>query len=223
MSTCSGPDRPDRPGRPVVAAFDVDGTLTVRDCVVPFLRRTTGTARLIARLLARPQTLVPPLVRRDRDGLKAAAAAAAFAGRAIGPLREAGDRFGDEVADGWLRGDTGGRLRWHLNEGHAVVLVSASFEIYLDRVGARLGVDRVLATRLEVGGDGRCTGRLEGPNCRGPEKTRRLHEWLDQQYGGRAGVVVWAYGDSAGDRDLLDDADHPVWAAEPLSSVAATP
>ena len=28
--------------RPVVAAFDVDGTLTTRDCVVPFLYRAGG-------------------------------------------------------------------------------------------------------------------------------------------------------------------------------------
>ena len=30
--------------QPVVAAFDVDGTLTTRDCVVPFLRHVAGTA-----------------------------------------------------------------------------------------------------------------------------------------------------------------------------------
>ena len=28
----------------VVAAFDVDGTVTTDDCVVPFLRRVAGTA-----------------------------------------------------------------------------------------------------------------------------------------------------------------------------------
>ena len=34
----------------VVAAFDVDGTVTTRDCVVPFLRRVAGTAPMAARL-----------------------------------------------------------------------------------------------------------------------------------------------------------------------------
>ena len=31
----------------VVAAFDLDGTITARDCVVPFLRRVAGERRLV--------------------------------------------------------------------------------------------------------------------------------------------------------------------------------
>jgi phosphoserine phosphatase len=57
-----------------------------------------------------------------------------------------------------------------------------------------------------VGPDCRCTGDLEGGNCRGPEKARRLARWLD----GSAAHVV-AYGDSAGDRELLAAADVGVW------------
>jgi phosphatidylglycerophosphatase C len=208
--------------RPVVAAFDVDGTLTVRDCVVPFMRRATGTPRIALRLASRPGAIVPAVLRRDRDALKAAASHAAFAGVPVERLHGLADTFGAEIVDGWLRADTLERLRWHVAEGHAVVLVSASFELYLDVVGARLGVDHVLGTRLELGADGRCTGRLVGPNCRGLEKVARLHRWLDDRYGGRDAVVLWAYGDSAGDRHLLADADHPVWAAEPLTSVAAS-
>src|SRR5215510_540176 len=46
---------PDTPPalRPVVAAFDVDGTLTTRDCVTPFLRRAAGL-RLWTTLLGHP-------------------------------------------------------------------------------------------------------------------------------------------------------------------------
>ena len=47
----------------VVAAFDVDGTLTTRDCVVPFLRLVGGTARLAARLALAARRVVPALVR----------------------------------------------------------------------------------------------------------------------------------------------------------------
>jgi phosphatidylglycerophosphatase C len=56
-----------------------------------------------------------------------------------------------------------------------------------------------------VDGDGRCTGRLAGENCRGPEKARRLTELL----AGR-GALTWAYGDSSGDREMLAMARHPV-------------
>ena len=39
---------------------------------------------------------------------------------------------------------------------------------------------------------------------RGPEKVRRLQAWLAD-----APVELWAYGDSAGDDELLAIADHP--------------
>jgi phosphatidylglycerophosphatase C len=202
-----------------VAAFDVDGTLTTHDSVVPFLRMTAGIARLAGGLLARPTAVLPALARRDRDGLKAIAADVAFAGRALDEVAELGEAHGRQIHAGRLRTDTAARLGWHRAQGHRVVLVSASFELYLHELGARLGVDGVLGTRLEVGADGRCTGRLDGPNCRGPEKVRRLHDWLTP-LGGRGAVVVWAYGDSAGDDALLADADHPVRVGRAIVSVA---
>jgi phosphatidylglycerophosphatase C len=62
----------------------------------------------------------------------------------------------------------------------------------------------VIACSLETDGTGRATGRLIGGNCRGPEKVRRLREWL-----GAEPAELWAYGDSAGDDELLAFADHP--------------
>ncbi len=67
----------------------------------------------------------------------------------------------------------------------------------------------MLATQLEVAGDGRLTGRLQGANVRGPEKKARVEAWIAQRLGDRP-FRLWAYGDSAGDRELLAMADHPV-------------
>ena len=191
---------------PTVAAFDVDGTITKRDCVVPFMRRISGAPRVATRLAVRPDRLLPVLARRDRDGLKALAAAAAFRGQRHDDLCEAGASFAQMVHERWLRSDTLQALQQHLDAGDRVVLVSASFEVYLQPLAALLGVDDVLATRLDVR-DGVVTGALDGPNCRGPEKVARLHDWL----GDRSLVHVEAYGDSAGDRELLADADVAHW------------
>ena len=90
------------------------------------------------------------------------------------------------------------------------MLVSASFELYLHPLGALLGADDALGTRLEVR-DGVMTGALDGPNCRGPEKVRRLHEWMDREHIERRDAHVVAYGDSSGDRELLADADEAYW------------
>ena len=202
-----GPQR-----RSTVAAFDVDGTVTTRDCVVPFLRRIGGTAPLVARLARAAGQVAPALLRRDRDVLKAHAARAAFAGRPFGEVARAAEGFAGDVERAWIRSDTRDRLRWHQCHGHDVVFVSASFGVYLRPLAARLGVAGIVGTELVVDASGHCTGDLAGGNCRGPEKVRRLHAWLDEHHGGRAAVDLWAYGDSAGDEAMLADADHAVWA-----------
>jgi phosphatidylglycerophosphatase C len=202
---------PDETRRPSVAAFDVDGTLTTADCVVPFLRRTVGTPTLVRRMLRTPVGLTRAGVRRDRDALKAASAAATFRGLPIELVEADARLFAREVHDRRLRREVVESLRSHADAGHTVLLVSASFEVYLRPLAELLGAHDVLAVRLEVGEGGILTGRLEGPNCRGPEKVVRLHDWLDRHAGGRAAVHLTAYGDSRGDRELLADADEAHW------------
>jgi len=194
-----------------VAAFDVDGTLTTADCVVPFLRRTVGTPTLVARMLRSPLSLARAGVRRDRDALKAVSAAATFRGLPLAVVEADAAVFAREVYDSGLRDDVVESLSAHVDNGDAVVLVSASFEVYLRPLAELLGAHDVVAARLEVDVDGHLTGRLDGPNCRGPEKVVRLHEWLDQHVGGREAVHLSAYGDSIGDRELLADADEAHW------------
>jgi phosphatidylglycerophosphatase C len=93
-----------------------------------------------------------------------------------------------------------------------VILASASLEAYLRPLGGLLDVDDVVCTTLEQGPNGRLTGRLVGGNCRGVEKARRVRAWLESS--GRADAELWAYGDSPGDRPLLETADHAVWVAD---------
>jgi phosphatidylglycerophosphatase C len=198
-----------------IAAFDLDGTLTSRDCVVPFLREVAGTPRLVAGVATHPLELSKAVITRDRDSFKALATRATFADRPLDALEPLAVGFAAMVHDNWLRGDTLADLRAHLERGDQVVIVSASYAIYVEPLAALLGAHEVLATRLALGAGGRLTGALDGPNCRGAEKVRRLHGWLDTAHGGRAAVEVVAYGDSAGDREMLADADEAHWVGKP--------
>lgn len=210
------------PGTPTtIAAFDFDGTLTSRDSVVPFLRRFTSAGRFAAALLPRVARLLPAATRRDRDRLRAIATELVFRGRPASEVAEQASAHAVEISATGLRDDTVARLRWHLDNGHLVVIVSASYEDYLRPVAAQLGDVAVLGTRLEVD-DGVCTGRLAGANCRGAEKVRRLERWLAERSLDRGDLTVFAYGDSSGDREMLAWADHPHRVNEPLASVAPT-
>ena len=179
--------------------------------MVPFLRRVAGTGGLVTGLARRARDVVPALLQRDRDRLKAIASDVVFSGRDADEVGAAGRDFAAHVAASWLRDDTARTLAEHQGEGHRVVLVSASYEAYLLPLAEQLGGPAVIGTKLIVGVDGRCTGGLEGGNCRGAAKVVRLHRWLDEEFGGRHNVTLWAYGDSAGDEAMLADADHPVW------------
>ncbi len=104
-----------------------------------------------------------------------------------------------------VRPDITARLDWHRGRGDAVLLVSASPEVYVGLVARRLGADGVIATRLAVGDDGRLTGHYDGANCRGPEKIRRLRRWIERS--GITAPELWAYGNSRGDLSMLEAAD----------------
>ena len=186
-----------------VAAFDLDGTLTRRDTLLPFLQRLCGTTAVM-RAVVPEWSAVPAAARGtiDRDATKARVLARLLAGWVATDVVDAAEDYAEHVVTARLRADTVARVTWHREQRHRLVIVSASPELYVGPVAAALGFEAALATRLEVV-DGRLTGRLVGANVRGAEKVRRLNEYF-----GDAPMTLWAYGDSSGDRELLAAADH---------------
>ncbi len=190
-----------------VAAFDVDGTLTVRDCVRPFLVKVAGWRGLVVAILRRPVTSLGAAIRRDRDTFKTVLVGGVLRGRSVREVDALGEQFAAVVEREWLRPDTVARWHWHQRAGHRLVLVSASLGPYLRPLGARLGAHAVLCAEPRREGDVYGDG-LDGANCRRAEKVRRLEAWLATE--GLSEASVWAYGDSVGDTELLARADHPL-------------
>jgi phosphatidylglycerophosphatase C len=191
-----------------VAAFDVDGTLTRRDTVLPFLAEVAGHGAVVRAHVSDRRALWRMLrVGGDaRDTAKCALLARVLAGRRHDELQAIGERFADRLLHrGGLRPDVLDHLRRHRANGDDVLLVTASLDVYAAPLARQLGAS-VVATRLEVGPDGRCTGRLDGANCRGEEKARRVRSLL-----GDDTRLSAAYGNSADDEALLALADHAVW------------
>jgi len=192
-----------------VAAFDVDNTLTVRDCVLPFMRTVAGFGRLTKVLFSNLGDTFHCVRRRDRDAVKSKFVEGIFAGKDAREIESLGVRFASKIADGWLRNDVAARMRWHQEQGHVVILVSASLGAYLHPLGDLLEVDAVLCTELEEV-NGILTGKLDGKNCRGVEKASRVQKWCEGA-GMNAKDLVYAYGDSSGDVQLLELFSHGTW------------
>ena len=192
--------------RRTVAAFDLDGTLTRSDTLVPFLASVAGRGAVIRALGAESARLALAAAGRgNRDAVKERVLTRVLAGRAYADVEAAGRLFGAELTRSSITTEGRDRIAWHVREGHEVVIVSASLDVYLDEVARILGVTHVLCTSIGVDERGMCTGNLRGANCRGMEKATRLRALF-----GDDDVELWAYGNSGADDEMLALAQHPV-------------
>ena len=186
-----------------IVAFDVDKTLTVRDCVVPFLSLVAGKYFFVRVVLSNPLQLISLLGHRDRDGLKKLFLKAAFSGRRADQVDILGGQFAQTVLHKWIRADVAQRLRWHQQKGHRVLLVSASLDSYLKPLAEAIGAEALLCTTLEVDKNGILSGNMVGNNCRAAEKVTRLKNWAMEQGIDGDGWLAVGYGDSHGDAEML--------------------
>jgi HAD superfamily hydrolase (TIGR01490 family) len=186
-----------------VAAFDFDGTLVAGDSLPRFLALLLGRTGFSRALSQAGPAMLAGYWRSGRDGSKAALLQRSLAGLPLDRVVEVGEAFGATLVDR-IRPLMAKRLAWHEEQGHRRVLVSASLAVYLEPFGRQAGFDDVIATRLETGAGGLLTGRMDGPNVRARQKALLLTGIL-----GPGPVEIWAYGDSAGDREMLEMADYP--------------
>jgi len=195
---------------PVVAAFDLDGTLTEGGSVYHWLQRIAGAGHARRAVWSLLGPLAMGAVRSSRwaDNAKERLFQKLLAGTDLADVTAASRIFATEHLEREGRADLIDRLHWHRRQGHDVVIVSASPQIYVDVMTELLGATGGLGTRLAVNPVGRLTGGYLGKNCRGAEKMRRLNEWIEARHYATP-PIIYAYGNSRGDRRMLRGATHP--------------
>lgn len=98
-------------------------------------------------------------------------------------------------------------LDHHRQQGHRLVIITATNRFITGPIAKRLGVADLLATEAEVI-DGRYTGNISGTPCFQGGKVVRLQRWLAEQGEDLAGSYF--YSDSINDVPLLEAVTHPV-------------
>lgn len=192
--------QPDAAVSNTVAFFDFDGTLTRRDSLLPFLRMVAGTPLFVLRMVLLTPVLAAYAANFLRNDVAKEIVIARFLqGMDMEELRQSGRRFANDRLPLLLRPAGTERLRWHQQQGHACVLVSASVDIYLAPWAHAMGFDDWITSSLATDDVGRFNGRLRGSNCFGEEKVRRIKRWLS----GKEVSRCYAYGDSPGDLPML--------------------
>ena len=188
-----------------LAVFDLDGTLTKRDTLIPYL--AGFLLKHPSRLVRLPRLLAASAAygtgRMSNAALKEAFLSAVLGGITRDVLQSWTQTFTERLIVNGFRRDAVQTLCWHRASGHYIVILSASVDLYVRPLGQLLGVDEVVCTEVEWQ-DERLTGRLATPNCAGDEKVRRL-EMLMERLPSRS---VWAYADRRSDLPLLQRATH---------------
>jgi phosphatidylglycerophosphatase C len=195
-----------------LALFDFDGTITHKEMFADFIRFAVPRRR---RILGAP--LFAPMVAGYKLGLvsgntiRSRVVNFGLRGLRVDHVREMGRRFSDGVLSTVLRPVALERIRWHREQGDKVVVVSGALDVYLQYWCRTHGLD-VICSHLEVVGS-HLTGRYHGLQCVGEEKSRRVRETCKLH----EFSVVYAYGDTKEDLDMLSMADRKYYRWQELS------
>lgn len=193
----------DKADKKVLALFDFDGTLTDKDSLPEFIKFVVGKPHYWLGLLRCSLTLTGYLLGWiDNNSAKQILLQHFFKGWAKDDLEEKGRCFAMQMIPKMTRPGGFKRLNWHLKQGHHVVIVSASSDIWLKSWTEQLNVD-LIATQL-AHENGMMTGKYSGSNCHGEEKVRRIRE----RYSLESFKTIYAYGDSSGDKPMLKLAQY---------------
>jgi HAD superfamily hydrolase (TIGR01490 family) len=186
-----------------VALFDFDGTITTDDSLIKFIRFVIGDAKFtIGMVVLSPMLTAYKLKLIPNYKAKQYMLSYFFKGMSEEKFMKVANEYSLKHIDTILRPKAMEKIAWHKEQGHKIVIVSASIECWLKPWCDKNNLD-LIATKLQIK-DGIVTGKFLTKNCHGIEKANRVQE----QYNLDDYDHIYAYGDSRGDKELLALADE---------------
>lgn len=187
-----------------IAVFDLDGTLTTKDTLLEFIKFACGVPRFYwGFLLFCPILILMKLHLFPNWKAKQMFFSHFFKGWEYNDFKAKGQLFANEIEKMENRKMLE-KLNDHLNHSDVVYVISASIFEWVQPWCEKIGVSRVLATQIEVDANGIISGRFATKNCYGKEKVRRLLEVEPA----RRSYILYAYGDSRGDKEMIAFSDY---------------
>jgi phosphatidylglycerophosphatase C len=201
------PEDPGGAPAPLVAVFDLDGTITHHDTLAPYV---------LGYLLRHPWRLPPALGvipvcvlfllgRADQGDVKSVFIRLTLGGLSREALETWTVHFVARLVRTGVYREALQRIRRHAERGDFLVLLSASTDLYVPQIGRALGFAQVVCTGVTWDGN-RLVGTLSTPNRRGEEKVRCLAR-LKEQHPRR---LFAAYGNAGSDIPHLRMAERPL-------------
>jgi len=186
-----------------IAAFDFDGTITKRDSFLNFIIYCFGYVRFfIGFIRVVPEVVLYLLGKVPNCVPKRKMLVIFFKGMREDEFLKKCRDYSLKCVDKIVRGKIIKKIQWHKEQGHRLVIVSASIDEWIKPWAEKNGFEKVVATKIGAF-NGVLTGDFGSENCYGEQKAKRFLE----QYPDREEYYLFVYGDSKGDRALLEIAD----------------
>lgn len=197
-----------------LAVYDMDRTVTVRGTYTPFLlfvARRTRPWRLALTPLALLAMAAYAAKLISRKRLKEINLALL-----LGPRLSATDlaphieAYADHVIATNVFAKAAARIAADQEAGYRVALCTASYELYVRAIAARLGIapEDVIGTRL-IRRDDTIFAQIDGDNCYDVAKLPRVAAWMHSIGVRREDVHLRCYSDHVSDVPMLELADAP--------------
>ena len=182
-----------------IAFFDFDGTITKEDSTIKFIRYLVGDTKFVIGLLVLfPLMILYKVKIISNNTIKQIIISYYFKGKNFEDFKIKAEYFSLYELNSLIRKQALEKISWHKKNGHIVVIVSASIDLWLRPWCQENDID-LISTVLEI--DNKIiTGKTHKKNCYGPEKVKRILE----QYNLADYSYIYAYGNSRGDYEMLD-------------------
>jgi phosphatidylglycerophosphatase C len=181
-----------------IAFFDFDGTITTKDTLLELIKYQKGHFLFyIGFLLSAPYLVAYKLKIIRNSTAKQKVLRFFFNKTPLSSFQLKCDEFASRELPALIRPKALHEIKKLQDLGAEIVIISASAKNWLlawtDETKLQL-----IATLLEVKNE-KLTGRIDGENCHGEEKVRRIKAAFDlTQYD-----EIYCYGDSSGDKPML--------------------
>ena len=186
----------------VIAFFDFDGTIATNDSLIAFIKHHSGNFKFYLGLIILSPVLIsykfkiiPNYIAKEK------LLRYFFKNTNESEFKQISTDYSLNHIQKILRPEAFDKINWHKYQNHTIVIVSASLECWLQPWCEQNGLE-LIATKLEIK-DAQITGNLSTKNCYGIEKVNRIKEKYDLSLYEH----IYAYGDTQGDKEMLELAD----------------
>ncbi len=186
-----------------IAFFDFDGTITTQDTMLELARFKSGwVPYFMGMFIISPWLVAMKLGVVSKQKAKEKMLTYFFGDTDLDTFNNYCIHFSKKKLPSIIKNQASVTIKTHLENDVPVVIVSASAENWVAPWCIENNL-QFICTRLKIK-DHKITGKLEGENCNGNEKVRRIKELFNLAEFDN----IYCYGDTAGDKMMLGLATH---------------